>query len=1113
MQILKVLLFSAALSPVLAIANPPEPPIFTGCPTEVTGNHCDSLLYSVVAIDPNSSQPGYSRNVRYHLVSGPGTVDFKTGLWLWHPEPLDVYHNYQVEIAASANDTMTTGDQNCRFTVRALDQPPVWNDRGWQMYEIDQDEELVVQLEAYDPDECDDVGFFVYQFLPEPTGAWSLDSLTGKFRFAPVHADRLTRFHVSIAVSFRQGSASIVYNLVIDVGPVAAQILPIVRIDTISGIRPGETFDLPVWLERTDRDFNAGRFHIAYDSRFFELNEVRTGQFLTDCGWNEVEWQDVTFTDHYPGFLNMQGVQITLDAGDEGSALCYRPDSLHAELFVLNFTTANDTSLHTRGLPVRFYFSGCYDDYLIDNDTEYKCIADRVRYVNGNYLPLPDELPSFSGIPLDCFANPYAQRTTTYIHGVVSFADTIQPDLDGDCDGDGDHLDPADIVCFKHILGYSNIHIAEFVHTIRTRAGEIPEMTPFDSTLGPNVTVFHDTVANTISISGADSISALYIMLIRGSTISYVQNEHALAESTPSLFTHIAISAPLGAVTPLEFPTFRDGILLAYTGRDELVDVEASTRDGRRMPVRIIQQPAPYRVVIQANSGYGGDGHAPDEIPNVDVYLENAPAPIGGFSFLLAYDRSRISLYGGLGLEHQTSPLYADCGWEYFTFRQHANSNCEPNCPSGLLTVVGLAETNNGPYHPDTCNLAETESQLLFTMPFLHGGSATYVPEWVPIDFYWTDCADNALSSIAGDTLFVSHTVKRLQSHPLPDTANDPYWVNVTDETTGFPTYTGVQQECFGEFGPDVIYPVKAVELVGGGVLLNDGDLSRGDLNLDGIPYTIADAVMFSRYLLYGDTVFLSIPGVQFPLEAARYASDINADGDPFTIEDFVCLIRVIYGDAVPYPPQDPAPHPVTFTLSEYGYLSYEGEYDLGAVRIVYEGDCAPGSLLDQMEMQYYTSGDSTVVLLYSFDGEYIEANHGHFMDLLPGGCAAIRSIVAADYWGRAVQCIYDTPADVGDETENLPDHFALEQNYPNPFNPATTIEFALPVAADTRITIYNIQGRIVRTLADTHLPAGYHAVVWNGLDNYGNTVASGVYLYRIDAAGFAASRKMLLLK
>jgi methionine-rich copper-binding protein CopC len=95
----------------------------------------------------------------------------------------------------------------------------------------------------------------------------------------------------------------------------------------------------------------------------------------------------------------------------------------------------------------------------------------------------------------------------------------------------------------------------------------------------------------------------------------------------------------------------------------------------------------------------------------------------------------------------------------------------------------------------------------------------------------------------------------------------------------------------------------------------------------------------------------------------------------------------------------------------------------------------------------------------------------------------------------------------------SLPTEYALQQNYPNPFNPDTQIGFALPVDSDVELSIFNVLGQKVTTLAFGKMPAGNHTVTWKGTDSDGGQVASGVYFYRISADNFAATKKMMLLK
>lgn len=114
----------------------------------------------------------------------------------------------------------------------------------------------------------------------------------------------------------------------------------------------------------------------------------------------------------------------------------------------------------------------------------------------------------------------------------------------------------------------------------------------------------------------------------------------------------------------------------------------------------------------------------------------------------------------------------------------------------------------------------------------------------------------------------------------------------------------------------------------------------------------------------------------------------------------------------------------------------------------------------------------------------------------------------------------YGTIVDVEDIEQTKPTEFILENNFPNPFNPATTISYSLPYVSDVNLTIYNIMGQTVKSYSLTSQNSGYHNFTWEGRDNYGAKVASGIYIYRFTAKSlegnqevFSKSAKMILMK
>ena len=94
-----------------------------------------------------------------------------------------------------------------------------------------------------------------------------------------------------------------------------------------------------------------------------------------------------------------------------------------------------------------------------------------------------------------------------------------------------------------------------------------------------------------------------------------------------------------------------------------------------------------------------------------------------------------------------------------------------------------------------------------------------------------------------------------------------------------------------------------------------------------------------------------------------------------------------------------------------------------------------------------------------------------------------------------------------------VPDRYMLEQNYPNPFNPSTHIRYAIPEAGQTSIMIYRIDGQLVKNLCSQYLPAGTYENVWDGKNDHGIQVSSGVYFYRLTSGNFTQVKKMLFIR
>ena len=97
--------------------------------------------------------------------------------------------------------------------------------------------------------------------------------------------------------------------------------------------------------------------------------------------------------------------------------------------------------------------------------------------------------------------------------------------------------------------------------------------------------------------------------------------------------------------------------------------------------------------------------------------------------------------------------------------------------------------------------------------------------------------------------------------------------------------------------------------------------------------------------------------------------------------------------------------------------------------------------------------------------------------------------------------------------TSICPRDFRLSQNYPNPFNPRTTIEYAIPKEGMVQLKLYNTAGQLVKTLVDELKVPGNYSTIWDGSNEAGAQVASGVYLYRVTVGNYQLTKEMVILR
>jgi photosystem II stability/assembly factor-like uncharacterized protein len=126
---------------------------------------------------------------------------------------------------------------------------------------------------------------------------------------------------------------------------------------------------------------------------------------------------------------------------------------------------------------------------------------------------------------------------------------------------------------------------------------------------------------------------------------------------------------------------------------------------------------------------------------------------------------------------------------------------------------------------------------------------------------------------------------------------------------------------------------------------------------------------------------------------------------------------------------------------------------------------------------------------------------------------ASDNKLFAATHGRSMYSAVLPATTSVKEIENNTPINFTLTQNYPNPFNPSTTFRYSIPQADNVKVTIYNVNGELVAEIVNQFQSAGTYEVNWNGKNSLGQQLASGTYIYRVQAGDFVSSRKMILLK
>ena len=198
-----------------------------------------------------------------------------------------------------------------------------------------------------------------------------------------------------------------------------------------------------------------------------------------------------------------------------------------------------------------------------------------------------------------------------------------------------------------------------------------------------------------------------------------------------------------------------------------------------------------------------------------------------------------------------------------------------------------------------------------------------------------------------------------------------------------------------------------------------------------------------------------------------------------------------------------------------------------GTIAYTYSADLNNDGLMDFIVgipfTIYINNGDA----IFSKQTDIIPFDEMNWYDIGQTGYPEFVTIITGDFdgdldtdlflsqYGEPLFVLYNpsNELNINESMQNIVTEYNIHQNYPNPFNPTTSVRYDLPEDAMVNITIYDMMGRIVKTLVNGSQTAGYRTIQWDATNNEGQSVSAGLYLYTIEAGQFRQTKKMVLLK
>lgn len=628
------------------------------------------------------------------------------------------------------------------------------------------------------------------------------------------------------------------------------------------------------------------------------------------------------------------------------------------------------------------------------------------------------------------------------------------------------------------------------------------EVTVYASNACPSTTPYTFTITwtNAVPVINCAAIGTP-IATIGSTKVIPIPVTDADAGDAASLVWNVITDAPLGSYAfvgnNLEFTPPATGIYhFTITATDMC--------DGVSAPCIFTVEAVAYDIVQIPKLGDGGAFVFQGTYTYVPVYITGSALSLGGYNLLIHYDASALSFVSAK-IGAPLGPCPNGSGWEYFTYRFGDDGNCGGPCPTGLLRIIALAETNNGTNHPGCGNPLVDPFDIygvIAELKFYVTNDRNFECQYTEIGFAWIDCGDNTFSDPTGNILYVA----------AENAVHTFEWDGLTLGEYGipcenWPNMTGIVYGAFCTADPvdcelDPLKPIsEKLYFWNGGIDIACADEidARGDINLNGVANEVADVVLFTNFFIQGIAAFYDDPYNATRVQGKVAASDVNADGRPLTVGDLVYLLRIILGDAQPILKLSPFASGATVNVAN-GTVSTESANEIGAVLATFAVNGSYNvSSITNMQVESGVVNGELKVLVYSGMSNYSNRIASGTNELFTvSGDVELKSVEVADYAGNMLSTRLNKVS--------LPTSFALSQNVPNPFNPTTKLGFALPNQTDWTLNIYNVAGQLVKSFSGNGV--GNVSVEWDA-----SSASSGVYFYKLNAGSFSDTKKMVLMK